>query len=48
VLALSEAEVLAAVRRLAGRGAVVDDCVVAGWPGRWLVCASAFSARSAP
>jgi hypothetical protein len=34
-------EVAASVRRLAARGVLLGDCVVAGWPGRWLVSADA-------
>ncbi len=35
------AEIAAAVDRLVRAGALLGDCVVAGWPGRWLVHASA-------
>ena len=41
VLGLSEAEVTAAVARLARRRAVIDGCVVEGWPGHWLVSPAA-------
>ncbi len=34
---LAPAEVARAVRRLAAAGALVADCAVEGWPGRWLV-----------
>ena len=42
LLGLSEAEIATAVTALIARGAVFDTSV-AGWPGRWLVHASAVS-----
>ncbi len=41
LLAAPREEVTAAVQRLARRGALVPDISVAGWPGRWIVHASA-------
>jgi hypothetical protein len=34
---LKAEEVTRAVRRLVATGALRADCVVDGWPGRWLV-----------
>ncbi len=36
-------EVSRAVRQLVGKGVLVTDCIVNGWPGRWLIHASAYS-----
>lgn len=41
LFALSHAEISLAVDRLARAGALVPDCAVGGWPGRWLVHAAA-------
>ena len=38
-------EIDASVRRLATRGALVADCRVEGWPGRWLITRAAIGAR---
>lgn len=42
-----EAEIAAAVTRLVRRGALADRCVVAGWPGHWLVHVSVLAAARA-
>jgi hypothetical protein len=41
---LAAAEVQAAVRSLAARGALLETAV-AGWPGRWIVDAGAVSSK---
>lgn len=45
LFALSHAEISLAVDRLARAGALVPDCAVGGWPGRWLVHAAALRSR---
>jgi hypothetical protein len=47
LFSLPRQEISAAVERLVRAGALVSDCVVSGWPGRWLVEAAALrGARS--
>jgi hypothetical protein len=41
-------EVSGVVSRLAAAGILAADCVVKGWPGRWLVHASAVRANGRP
>jgi hypothetical protein len=41
VLRLPDAELTAAVTRLARRRVLIDGCAVTGWPGRWLVSSAA-------
>ncbi len=41
LFALPRAEVVDAVGRLVSAGTLVPECVVSGWPGRWLVDAAA-------
>lgn len=47
LFALPRSEVSSAVSRLVRAGTLVADCAVRGWPGRWLIHASALPAGRA-